>query len=70
MRISLPLDAGDGRSAGGGSGHGADDTEGVLFLLLPGGGVSVVEFDRRGKAAKATRELVDTVRDAAGFPKE
>ena len=29
MRISLPLDAGDGRPAGGGSGHGADDTEGV-----------------------------------------
>ena len=29
-----------------------------------------VEFGRRGKAAKATRELVDTVREAAGFPTE
>ena len=33
-------------------------------------GVSVVKFDRRGKAAKATREQVDTVREAAGFPRE
>ena len=33
-------------------------------------GVSVVEFDRRGKAARATRALVDTVREAAGFPRE
>lgn len=31
---------------------------------------SVVEFDRRGKAAKATLALVGTVREAAGFPKE
>lgn len=30
----------------------------------------VVEFDRRGKAAKVTLNLVDTVREAAGFPKE
>lgn len=33
-------------------------------------GKSVVEFDRRGKAAKATLALVGTVREAAGFPKE
>ena len=31
---------------------------------------SVVEFDRRGKAAKATLALVGTVREVAGFPKE
>ena len=31
---------------------------------------SVVEFDRRCKAAKATLALVGTVREAAGFPKE
>lgn len=31
---------------------------------------SVVEYDRRGKAAKATMELVNTVREAAGFPEE
>ena len=34
MRISLSLDAGDGRPAGGGSGHGADDTEGVLTFEI------------------------------------
>lgn len=33
-------------------------------------GKSVVEFDRRGKAAKATLALVGTVREAAGSPKE
>ena len=33
-------------------------------------GVSVVQFDRRGKAARATRALVDTVREAAEFPRE
>ena len=32
--------------------------------------VSVVQFDRRGKAARATRAMVDTVREAAGFPRE
>ena len=31
---------------------------------------SVVEYDKRGKAARATMELVNTVRDAAGFPME
>ena len=31
-------------------------------------GVSVVQFDRRGKAARATRAMVDTVREAAGVP--
>ena len=40
------------------------------FVQAGAAGVSVVEFDRRGKAARATRELVDTVREAAGFPKE
>ena len=40
------------------------------FVQAGAAGVSVVEFDRRGKAAKATRALVDTVREAAGFPRE
>lgn len=40
------------------------------FVQAGAAGVSVVEFDRRGKAAKATRELADTVREAAGFPRE
>ena len=40
------------------------------FVQAGAAGKSVVEFDRRGKAARATRELVDTVREAAGFPKE
>ena len=35
-----------------------------------GAQVAVVEVGRRGKAARATRALVDTVREAAGFPKE
>ena len=35
-----------------------------------GAQVAVVECDRRGKAARATRALVDTVREAAGFPRE
>lgn len=35
-----------------------------------GAQVAVVEFDRSGKAARATRALVDTVREAAGFPRE
>lgn len=43
----------------------------ILVCNQKGGvGKSVVEFDRRGKAARATRALVDTVREAAGFPKE
>lgn len=40
------------------------------FVQARAAGKSVVEFDRRGKAARATRALVDTVREAAGFPKE
>ena len=40
------------------------------FVQAGVAGNSVVEFDRRGKAAKATLALVDTVREAAGFPKE
>lgn len=40
------------------------------FVQAGAAGKSVVEFDRRGKAAKATLALVDTVREAAGFPKE
>ena len=40
------------------------------FVQAGAAGVSVVEFDRRGKAARATRALVDTVREAAGFPRE
>lgn len=40
------------------------------FVRSGAAGVSVVEFDRRGKAARATRALVDTVREAAGFPRE
>ena len=40
------------------------------FVQAGAAGKSVVEFDRRGKAAKATLVLVDTVREAAGFPKE
>ena len=39
------------------------------FVQAGAASVSVVEFDRRGKAARATRELVDTVREAAGFPR-
>jgi len=31
---------------------------------------SVVEYDKRGKAARATVELVNMVREAAGFPME
>ena len=40
------------------------------FVQAGAAGVCVVEFARRGKAARATRALVDTVREAAGFPKE
>ena len=40
------------------------------FVQAGAAGVSVVKFDRRGKAARATRALVDTVREAAGFPRE
>ena len=40
------------------------------FVQAGAAGKSVVEFDRRGKAAKATLALVDAVREAAGFPKE
>lgn len=40
------------------------------FVQAGAAGRSVVEFDRRGKAAKATRVLEDTVREVAGFPKE
>ena len=40
------------------------------FVQAGAAGKSVVEFDQRGKAAKATLALVDTVREAAGFPKE
>ena len=40
------------------------------FVQAGAAGKSVVEFDRRGKAAKATLALVGTVREAAGFPKE
>lgn len=40
------------------------------FVQAGAAGKSVVEFDRRGKAAKATRELVDTVRKAVGLPRE
>ena len=44
--------------------------EGLAFVQAGAAGKSVVEFDRRGKAAKATLALVGTVREAAGFPKE
>lgn len=40
------------------------------FVQAGAAGKSVAEFDRRGKAAKATLALADTVREAAGFPKE
>ena len=40
------------------------------FVQAGAAGKSVVEFDRRGKAAKATLALVGTVREAVGFPKE
>lgn len=40
------------------------------FVQAGAAGKSVVEFDRRGKAAKATLALVGTVREAARFPKE
>ena len=40
------------------------------FVQAGAAGKSVVEFDRRGKAAKATLALVGTVREAAGFPRE
>lgn len=40
------------------------------FVQAGAAGKSVVEFYRRGKAAKATLALVGTVREAAGFPKE
>ena len=40
------------------------------FVQAGAAGVSVVQFDRRGKAARATRAMVDTVREAAGFPRE
>lgn len=43
----------------------------ILVCNQKGGvGKSVVEFDRRGKVAKATLALADTVREAAGFSKE
>ena len=38
------------------------------FVQAGAAGVSVVQFDRRGKAARATRAMVDTVREAAGVP--
>ena len=52
-----------------------DQTEVTLpqseaFVQAGAAGVSVVEIDRRGKAARATRALVDTVREAAGIPRE
>ena len=40
------------------------------FFQAGAAGKSVVEFDRRGKAAKATLALVGTVREAAGFLRE
>ena len=40
------------------------------FVQAGVAGKSVVEFDRRGKAAKTTLALVDTVREATGVPKE
>lgn len=40
------------------------------FVQAGAAGRSVVEFDRRGKAAKATLALVDAAREAAGFPRE
>lgn len=38
------------------------------FVQAGAAGRSVVEFDRRGKAAKATFALADTVREAGGVP--
>ena len=40
------------------------------FVQAGAAGSSVAEFDRRGKAAKATLVLVDAAREAAGLPKE
>lgn len=40
------------------------------FVQAGAAGKPVVEFERRGKAARATRALVDTVREAEGFPRE
>lgn len=40
------------------------------FAQAGAAGVPAVEFDRRDKAAKATCELADTVRETAGLPVE
>ena len=40
------------------------------FVQAGAGEKSVVECDRRGKAAKATLSMVNTVREIAGFPAE
>ena len=40
------------------------------FVQAGAGEQSVVEYDRRGKAAKATLSMANTVREIAGFPKE
>ena len=40
------------------------------FVQAGAGEQSVVECDRRGKAAKATLSMVNTVREIAGFPAE
>ena len=39
-------------------------------FLTSAGEQSVVEYDRRGKAAKATLSMVNTVREIAGFSTE
>ena len=49
---------------------GGHTAQSEAFAQAGAAGVSVVEFDRRGKAARATCELVDTVRETAGFPAE
>lgn len=40
------------------------------FVQAGAGEQSVVEYDRRGKAAKATLSMVNTVREIAGFSAE
>ena len=40
------------------------------FVQAGAGEQSVVEYDHRGKAAKATLSMVNTVREIAGFPAE
>lgn len=49
---------------------GAPLPQSEAFAQAGAAGKSVVEFDRRGKAAKATLAMADMIREVWGFPRE